>query len=195
MSQAVHSALNFGIYFMPNVPVSKLEWELEVEYDIEDVSGVYRHYDQALSRLGFTRTSYEVDDDEIEASYEWAGLKASLEVESDDGRTEVELELEGRASASDGRAFRFDEFGGINFPFFPSTITAMEWEVDFRHTTRDHESVFRYYDEGLTWQGWIRTKIKFDGDEITAKYENGGQKIELEVERERDYVKVEFELE
>ncbi|MFA5568872.1 MAG: hypothetical protein WC972_09500 [Trueperaceae bacterium] len=195
MTDTVHSTLNFGIYFMPDVPVSQLEWELELEYDLDDVAAVYDHYDQALMRLGFSRTSYESDDDKIEARYAWAGLRASLEVESEDHGTRVDLEIEGHASASDGSAFRFDEFGGINFPFFNATITAIEWQVEFRHTTRDYERVFRYYDQGLLSQGWYRTAAKYGVGTASANYVNGGQKIELAVERKRDYVSVDFELE
>jgi len=195
ITDTVHSTLNFGIYFMPDVPVSQLEWELELEYDVDDVATVYDHYDQALMRLGFSRTSYEADGGEIEARYAWAGLQANLEVGSEDGGIRVELEIEGRAPARDGAAFRFDEFGGINFPFFNATITAIEWVVEFRHTTRDYESVFRYYDQGLLSQGWYRAAAKYGVGTASANYVNGGQKIKLEVERKRDYVSVEFELE
>lgn len=195
MSRAIHSALNFGIYFMPDVPVSRLDWDLELEYEIDDVWGVYNHYDQALKQLGFTRTSYDSGGHKIKARYSWAGIAASLEVKPDKGRTEVELELKGRAPSEDGRAFRFEAFGGINFPFFHSAITEIEWEVEFRHLTREHDSVFRYYDEGLTWQGWNRTAIKTDERKIKATYVSDDQKIELKVERKDDYVSVKFELE
>lgn len=195
MSRAIHSALNFGIYFMPDVPVSKLDWDLELEYEVDDVRGVYNHYDQALKQLGFIRTSYNPGGRKIKARYSWPGITASLEVKLDKSRTEVELEIKGRASSEDGRAFRFDAFGGINFPFFYSPITEIEWEVDFRHASRDFESVFRYYDEGLTWQGWNRTEIKIDSSKIKAKYASGDQEIELKVDRKSDYVTVKFELE
>lgn len=187
-------AWSFGIQFMPGVAVSKLEWELELTYAVNDLHGVYNHYDRELRRMGFNRTAFEADADEIEAEYSWDGLKASLEVESDEGKTEVELELDGSASRSHGGTFRFERFGGINLPFFNAEIVKLEWEVEFLHATTDHDSVFRYYDEGLLQQGWHRTDTDFDDDEIEANYVNGDLRLELEVERENGQVEVEFEL-
>lgn len=185
---------SFGIQFMPGVPVSKVDWELEMTYGVNDARSIYDHYDRALRRMGFSRTDHEADDDEIEAEYSGGGLKATLEVASSNGRTKVQVELEGIASATRAGSFGFERFGGIDLPFHEAEITKLEWEVEFLHATTDHARAFRYYDEGLIQQGWRRTGIDHDDDEMEANYVNGELKLELEVERKNGQVEVEFEL-
>lgn len=188
------SAWSFGIQFMPGVAVSKLEWELDLTYGVDDMGSVYEHYDWELRRMGFNRTDYKGKDNKVEAEYSWDGLKATLEVKRSGRRTDVELELKGRASSALGGAFRFERFGGINLPFYNAEITKLKWEVEFLHATTDHDSVFRYYDGGLVQQGWLVKDRDFDDDEIEAEYRNGDLKLELEVEREDGQVEVEFKL-
>jgi hypothetical protein len=193
-SHTTYAERTFGIQFMPGVPVSELEWDLELKYAVIDVPGVFDHYDWELSRLGFNRSSYKPSRGEIKAKYFRGGIEASLEVESGGGRTEVELELKGRSPNSGRGESMFAETGGIILPFFAAEISRIEWKVDFRHVTTDVEGVFRFYDQGLLQQGWRRTKIDRDDDEIEANYVNAGLRLELEVERKGRQVRVEFEL-
>lgn len=75
-------------------PLTELEWEVELKHDTRDVQRVFRWYDEGLRAQGWPRTDIERDSDETQARYVLDGMRLELEVELDDGRVEVEFELE-----------------------------------------------------------------------------------------------------
>lgn len=185
---------DFEFAYMPEVPVTALEWDVEIDYAVRDVQGVFDHYDAALAGLGFTRTSLETDNDEIEARYSREGVTIELEVELDDGRTQVDFDLDDLNAGTAPATFTLREFGGIEIPFYDAEIVEVEWDFGFHHATTDHQSVFEYYDAALRDLGWARTDLETEGDEIEADYAREGVRLDLEVDREGNHVDVELEF-
>lgn len=193
-SSVLLSNADFRITYMTDSPVSRLEWDVELDYAGQDVQGAFAHYDSELTGLGFNRSSYEPEAEEIEATYFRDGIEVELEVELDDGRTQVDLELDDFRATTDLEFFTLEEFGGISIPYYEADLVGIEWEFKFHHETTDQDSVFDYYHAELERQGWIRTKLERDGNEIEADYLKDGVKLELEVELEDGHVEVELEL-
>ena len=70
-----------------------------------------------------------------------------------------------------------------------------ETKVYFR-SSDDLGDVFAFFDGWLGQEGWTRTKMKTEADEIEADYERAGEKLEVELEREgTDRYELELELE
>lgn len=55
-------------------------------------------------------------------------------------------------------------------------------EVEFR-TGDSVKAVFDHYDKALTGNGWKRVDQEVESDEIEAKYQREGQKLDVEVEQ------------
>ena len=56
---------------------------------------VYVYFDAQLTAQGWQQTSIENDDDEIEADYTREGCELEFELERDDGRYELEIDIDG----------------------------------------------------------------------------------------------------
>jgi hypothetical protein len=82
--------------FVPSLSVLELEWDIDTDYDSQDVAGIFSHYAALVEGQGWRRVSYEEEDGEIEATYRKEGLELELEVELDDGKVEVEIDVEQR---------------------------------------------------------------------------------------------------
>lgn len=189
--------------YMPNEIIDELEWDIEIEYNTRDVRMVYEHYHNLLTEeLGFDQWDLEVDDDdEIEADYlnTTTMVWVEIEVERDDGRVEVDMDIEDpRTYAADAvpSGFSLTEFMGWDIPVNIAgvTIRDIEWDFSFDHPETDYRAVIAYYDQHLQDLGWNRTDVEDDGDEWEAEYRQDGVHIDLEVEEDDDGVEVEIEL-
>lgn len=58
------------------------------------LQAVYRHFHEQLAADGWRRVSFEVESDEIEATYVRDGRELELELDRDDGRFELELDVD-----------------------------------------------------------------------------------------------------
>lgn len=87
--------------------------------------------------------------------------------------------------------------GNQNFSLSAASGIAIRrrtWELDIAYDTRDSSAVFDHYDRLLSEQGFSRSAYERDGDEFEARYQRGGVRIELEVERDGSGVTVELDL-
>jgi len=183
----------FQFRFMPGEAVTDVEWDVELEYDTRDVEAVFDYYDDALAGQGFTRTDIDRGDDDIEADYENGdGLTIELEVELDDGRVDVDFDVDDFVGPFPA-GFSLTEFAGLELPIYPDAdVVDVEWDFNFDHPGTDTEAVFDYYDQHLQDLGWTQTELDDgDDDEWEAEYVNEGVHLELEVE---DDSEVEIEV-
>lgn len=189
--------------YMPNERIDDLEWDVEIEYDTRDVQAVFEHYDTLLKAAGFDQVDIEVDDaDEVEAEYRntTTGVWVELEVERDDGRVDVDMDIEDPRIYLPGDAlppYSLTEFLGFELSLYPgATARDIEWDFSFDHPDADGQAVFDHYDGVLQGLGWNQTDIdNDDDDEWEADYRQDGVHLELEVEDEgSDGVEVELEL-
>ena len=193
---------DFSFAFMPDEVIDDIEWDIEIEYDTRDVQAVFDHYDDVLKSIGFNQVDIEVDeDDEIEAEYRntTTGVWVELEVERDDGRVDVDMDIEDPRRYPSGDLidpFSLTEFLGLDLPVFPGAdIRDVEWDFNFDHPETDAQLVFNFYDELLQDLGWTQTDIDNDeDDEWEADYRQTGVHIELEVEEDNGGAEVEIEL-
>jgi len=183
----------FAFEFMPGETISNVEWDIEIEYDTRDVDAVYDFYDAELAALGFTRTSIERESDEVEAEYvNGAGIEIDIEVELDDGRAEVDLDIDDFTGPYPA-GFSLTSFAGIDLPVYQgATVVDVEWDFNFDHPSTDVEAAFAYYDQHLQDLGWSQTDIDDgDDDEMEAEYVKDGVHLELEIEDDTE-VELEF---
>ena len=184
------------------VATDDLEWDIEIEYDTTDVQAVFDHYASALQAAGFDQEDIEVDDDdEIEAEYTntSTGVWVEIEVELEDGRVNVDLDIEDPRVHPDGSAipaFSLTEFWDLEIPVYPGVdIRDVEWDFNFDHPTTGAQAVFDYYDQLLQDLGWTQTAIDDDDDdEWEVDYRFEGVHLELEVEQDDAGSEVELEL-
>lgn len=180
---ALEDDLTFA--YMPDTSVSNLEWDVEVEYDTSDVRSVFDHYDAELIAQGFERTSLDEVGDEIEADYldGTTGVTVDLEVDRDDGRVDVDLDVENPASFDSPPAgFSLMEFSGLEIPFYTDPVD-LEWDFNFDHPATGAEAAFAFYDAQLQDMGWRQIELDDDDDdEWEAEYELDGVYLELEAE-------------
>jgi hypothetical protein len=54
------SVLELQLSPVPSASVLKREWEVEIEYDSQDVAGIFSHYAALVEGQGWRRVSYEV---------------------------------------------------------------------------------------------------------------------------------------
>ena len=129
----------------------------------------------------------------IEADYENGdGLTIELEVELDDGRVDVDFDVDDFVGPFPA-GFSLTEFAGLELPIYPDAdVVDVEWDFNFDHPGTDTEAVFDYYDQHLQDLGWTQTELDDgDDDEWEAEYVNEGVHLELEVE---DDSEVEIEV-
>ena len=192
---------DFELRYMPGVPVSDREWDVELEYDVRDLQGIFDHFDAQLVAAGFQRFDLEEDSDEIEADYHRAsdGLRVDLEVELDGGWTEVDLDIDAPGPPASGEEwFDLSSFAGLvlDFDYPGASIVDVEWDFDFEHPASavSASEAFDYYDGLLAGMDWSRYDLEIDGEEYEADYVRDGVRLELEVERDDGMIEVELEL-
>ena len=184
---------DFEFVFMPGANISNVEWDVEVEYDTSDVGAVFDYYNAELVAMGFTQSSIDRDDEEVEAEYtNAAGLDVDIEVERDDGRVEVDLDIDDFTGPYP-TGFSLTSFAGFDLPIYGgATVYDVEWDFNFDHPSNDAEEVFAYYDTHLQSLGWVQTELDDgDDDELEAEYEKDGVHLELEAEGDTE-VELEF---
>lgn len=184
---------DFAFVFMPGETITDVEWDIEIEYRTRDVDAVYDFYHTELVGLGFTRTSFDWDDDEVDADYSNAdGLEIEIDIELDDGRVEVDMDIDDFTGPFPA-GFSLTSFAGIDIPIYQgASVADVEWDFNFGHPSTDVEAAFAYYDQHLQDLGWTQTEIDDgDDDEREAEYVNDGVHLELEVE---DNAEVELEF-
>lgn len=184
---------DFEFVFMPDEPISDVEWDVEIDYDTRDVGAVYDFYDNALSTAGFTRIGIDRSDDEVEAEYtNPAGLEVDIEVERDDGRVEVDLDIDDFTGPFP-TGFSLKSFAGFDLPIYPAAdVRDVEWDFNFDHPATAVQDVFDYYDRHLQDLGWTQVELDDDDDdEWEAEYERENVHLELEAEGDTE-VELEF---
>lgn len=189
--------LDFVYY--PGADLTNLEWDIELKYVTREIADVYAHYHGVFEGLGFTRTGYDPESGEIDAEYINAnGVEISIELERDDGRLDVEIDIDapGVYSAEEAANPSPTSFLGMDIPVYPGVaIRDVEWDYNFDHPGSEAEQVFQHYDEQLRNRRWELTEIDDDGGEWEADYRQPNRvHLELEVEREGGLTEVEFEL-
>lgn len=189
---------DFALPYLPAVAVEEREWDVELDHDVRDVEGVFDHYDAQLTAAGFERTDLEREGDEIEASYAHPdGASVELEVEVDDGRTQVDLDADDLGAATDPEPFTARAFGPFEIEFHEADVVEIEWdfEVDYAGDATSVEEAYAHYHGALTELGWTHTEGETEWDEIEADYfSRDGVELELEVEEDDGRVQVEIEL-
>lgn len=183
---------DFQFEFLPGATIADVEWDVEIEYATREVQAVFDFYDAELLGQGFTRTSIDLDDDEVEAEYSKAGLEIDLEVERDGGRVDVDLEIDDFTGPYPA-GFSLTTFAGVDLPIYAGAdVVDVEWDFNFDHPANDVEEVFAYYDGHLQDLGWTQTEIDDgDDDEMEAEYVKDGVHLEVEVEDDGE-VELEF---
>ncbi|HET8984652.1 MAG TPA: hypothetical protein VFN03_02725 [Trueperaceae bacterium] len=154
---------------------------------------MFDYYDAELVALGFTRTSIERDDDDIEAEYvNGDGIEIDLDVELDDGNVEVDLDIDDFTGPYP-TGFSLTSFAGISIPIFHEVAPLdVEWDFNFDHPSTDVAAAFAYYDGHLQDLGWTQTEIDDgDDDEMEAEYVKDGVHLEVEVDDDTE-VELEF---
>lgn len=192
----------FDFEYMPGAAVDDLEWDVEVEYDTDDVRAVFDHYHGVFTGLGFAQRELDEGSDEIEAEYFEAGTNRWIEIEvelDDDDHVEVDLDIEDPRSFApppDGFGFSLTTFVDLEIPFYAGAdIRDLEWDFNFDHPATDTEEVWNYYDGLLQDLGWNQIDLDDDDDdEWEAEYERDRVFLELEVEDDDDGV-TEVEIE
>lgn len=183
-AQVLAMSDDFTFTFMPGASISNVEWDVELDYETSDVQAVFAYYDAALVGLGFTQTSLDSGDDEVEAEYSNAdGLDVDLEIERDDGRVQVDLDIDD-FSGPYPAGFSLKTFAGVDIPIYDGAdVVDVEWDFNFDHTSNGAQEVFDYYDGHLQSLGWTQTDLDDgDDDELEAEYVKDGVHLELEVE-------------
>lgn len=194
----LNNELDF-IYY-PGADLANHEWDIEFEYVTREIADVYAHYHDVFTDLGFTRTNYDAESSEIEADYRNTdGVEISVELERDDGRVDVEIDIDapGVYSGEEAANPSPTSFLGMDIPVFPGvTIRDVEWDYNFDHPDTEGALVFEHYDDQLQLRGWDLTEIdNDDDDEWEADYRQPNRvHLELEVEQEGRLTEVEFEL-
>lgn len=192
-STVLAMSADFDFTFMPGEDIEDVEWDIEIEYDTRDVQAVYDYYHAELVALGFTRTSFDPGGEEIEAEYEnAAGLEIDIEVEIDDGRVEVDLDIDDFTPPFPA-GFSLTSFAGFGLPIYPGAeVKDVEWDFNFDHPNTARADVFDYYDQHLQDLGWTQTEFDDgDDDDMEAEYVRDGVHLELEVE-DNSEVELEF---
>lgn len=186
---------DFSLRAAPGFDIIEREWDLDIEYDSRDASTIFDFHDAAFIDQGFSRVSFEQDipDNEFEAEYRRDNLEIGLEVELDDGKVEVEIDITETASFS-REPFSLERFAGIEIPFYDAPFIEVDWEIETDYATRDIDALYDYYDDSLLGLGWQQISFERDGDEIDADYEKDGVKLELELELDDNRVEVEIEI-
>lgn len=182
--QVLQMSDEFDFTFMPGASIQEVEWDVEIDYDTSDVQTVFDFYDDALGTLGFTRTSIDGEDDEVEAEYaNAAGIEIDIEVERDDGRVQVDLDIDDFTGPYP-TGFSLTSFAGIDIPIYDGAdVVDVEWDFEFDHPADGADDVFDYYDGHLQSLGWTQTELDDgDDDEREAEYVKDGVHLELEVE-------------
>lgn len=192
-TQVLAMSDEFDFTFMPGEDIADVEWDIETDYDTNDVQTVFDFYDTELTAAGFTQTDIETEDNEIEADYSnAAGVNIEIEVEIDDGNVQVDMDID-NFTGPFPTGFSLTEFAGLDIPIYDGAdVVDVEWDFNFDHPNTGVQAVFDYYDGHLQDLGW--TQVEFDDDdddEMEAEYEMDGVRIELEVE-DNSEVELEF---
>jgi hypothetical protein len=169
----------------PDLTVREREWDTEFDFASTDWEAIYAFYDQDIQAQGWTKTGEELDDDEYDADYSRDGLRLELQVDLEDGYTEVQIDIDEIGVEVTGAAYSLYELPGLTLNLFPdTTLRERNWdiEVEYTATPSDLESVFSNYDALLQEQGWTQTGISTADDEIEATYTLGSARLELDVD-------------
>lgn len=197
-SQVLSVTEDFSLAYLEGVELLEREWDIELEYDVQDVSSVYSHYHDIWIGAGFVRGELEVESDEIEAEYAHAdGRRAEIEVELDDGRTEVALQLDDPSTVADPDPITTRGLGTLEIPLFDAEVVEIEWEIeiDYPASATTVQDAYDFYHDALTNLGWVVTEGESEWDEIEADYyDKDGVELELEVELDDGRIEVEIEL-
>lgn len=192
-STIIQNNSNFNLPFPNSIPSSERQWEIEIDYASSAVEAIFNFYNDAFIAQGFVRTDFEKEDDDFEAKYRKGSVTIELEIDRDDGTTEVEIDITDSATAS-VRSYGLTNFGDISIPLFNATIKEIEWDFKSKYDSSDIEAIFSHYDNLLTNLGWQRSKLERDDNEIEADYRKDGVKLELELEQDDDKIEVEIEV-
>lgn len=197
-SEVLNTTQDFQMDYLPAVEIVEREWDVELGYDVQDVSGVYAHYHDALAAEGFTRGGFEDEGDEVEADYTHAdGRSIDLEVDLDDGRTQVHLDLDDATTTVDPDPFTARSFGGLEILFYDADVVEIEWdfEVDYAAGSTTVQEAYDFHHDALADMGWMHIEGETEWDEIEADYfVKDGVELELEVEEDDGRVVMEMEL-
>ena len=171
---------------------TNLEWDIEIEFNTNDMNAVYNYYVSWLEDLGATVEREDRDSDEIEADFRSDDFDAEISVELDDGRVEFDFDVDVR----DGVEFDILQFSGEEFPIYENAeVYDVEWDFNYDHVGASAQDVFNHYDNWLRNNGWTQRDIDDDDDdEFEAEYHREGVWLELEVEADDGVVEVEWEI-
>lgn len=173
--------------------VSEQLWKAGFEYAQTPTKDAFEFHDSALRNQGWERSSVRRnvgDDQEYDATYRRNGMRAKLNVESDDGTAEIELELTGQlgqeVSLRSPPNLKLDYLGG-------QSVRDQAWKLETRYGSTNTVAVYQHYDASLTRQGGVRVRFDKNDGEYEVDYRVGGQTVTLEVERSGGGVKAKLE--
>lgn len=133
----------------PDLTVREREWDTEFDFASTDWETIYAFYDQDIQAQGWTKTGEELDDDQYDADYRKDGLRLELQVDLEDGYTEVQIDIDEIGVEVTGAAHSLYELPGLTLNLSPDTeLRERNWDIEIEYTATpsDLQRVFDNYD-------------------------------------------------